>query len=152
MNRTCKAAVAALITVSFTGPVAAGPVEDATAAVAAYQRGDYATVLRLMRPLAERGNAHAQTQLGFMYADGQGVPQDYATATNWFRKAAEQGEPDAQNSLGFMYAKGQGVAPDLAAARSWWSKAAVQGQADAEYNLGSCISGARASHRTMRQG
>jgi hypothetical protein len=39
----------------------AGPFEDG---VAAYQRGDYATALRLLRPLAEHGNANAQFNLG----------------------------------------------------------------------------------------
>ena len=43
-----------MLAVSFAGSVAAGPFEDATAA---YDKGDYATVLRLMRPLAEQGNA-----------------------------------------------------------------------------------------------
>jgi len=49
MNRTFKAAVAALIfAVGFAGLVVAGPFEDA---VAAYNKGDYATALRLLRPL-----------------------------------------------------------------------------------------------------
>ncbi len=47
-------------------------------AKAAYDRGDYATALRLLRPLAELGNAAAQHYLGKMYADGMGVPQDDA--------------------------------------------------------------------------
>jgi hypothetical protein len=52
MSRTFKAALAALLlAVSFAGSVAAGQFEDA---VAAYQKGDYATVLRLVCPLAER--------------------------------------------------------------------------------------------------
>jgi len=44
----------------------------------AYQRGDYATAVRLWRPPAEQGNAEAQYNLGVMYAEGDGVPQDYA--------------------------------------------------------------------------
>lgn len=39
-------------------------------------RGDYATVLREWRPLAEEGNAVAQYNLGLQYVRGQGVPQD----------------------------------------------------------------------------
>ncbi len=53
--------------------VRAGPLEDATAA---YQHGDYATALRLSRPLAEQGHARAQITLGTMYAEGKGT-QDY---------------------------------------------------------------------------
>ena len=52
MNRTFKPAVAALlIAVGFAGSVAAGPFEDGAAA---YKKGDYATALRLIRPLPRR--------------------------------------------------------------------------------------------------
>jgi hypothetical protein len=55
MKLTLKHALAAIILVlSFAAPVAAGPYEDA---VAAFGRGDYATALRLIRPLADQGNA-----------------------------------------------------------------------------------------------
>ena len=35
-------------------------------------RGDYATALRLWRPLADQGDASAQYNLGVMYAKGRG--------------------------------------------------------------------------------
>jgi TPR repeat protein len=44
---------------------------------AAYERGDYATAIKKLRPLAEAGNAEAQFYLGAMYAEGRGVPQDF---------------------------------------------------------------------------
>ncbi len=53
--------------------------------------------------------ADAQNDLGFMYENGQGVPQDYAEAVGWFRKAAEQGYANAQYNLGNMYRNGHGV-------------------------------------------
>jgi uncharacterized protein len=82
MIRTFKAAVAALmLAVSLAGSVAAGPAEDAAAAVAAHKRGDYATALRLIRPLADQGDADAQNILGLMYYSGRGVPQDYVMRT-----------------------------------------------------------------------
>jgi len=59
--------------------------------VAAANRGDYATALRLWQPLAYQGDASAQSNLGLMYATGQGVPQDYAEAVRWYRRAADQG-------------------------------------------------------------
>jgi TPR repeat protein len=37
------------------------------------QKGDFATVLREWRPLAEQGGADAQYALGGMYGNGQGV-------------------------------------------------------------------------------
>ncbi len=36
---------------------------------------------------ADQGNAGAQTILGWMYANGYGVPQDYGQAVAWFRKS-----------------------------------------------------------------
>ena len=51
-----------------SGVVCAGPLEDGQAA---YDRGDYATALRLFRPLAEKGNAIAQFDLGRMYRWGR---------------------------------------------------------------------------------
>jgi uncharacterized protein len=125
MNRTIKAAVAALVlAVSFAGSVAAGPFEDG---VAAYEKGDYATALRLMRPIAEQGDASAQHALGLMYANGQGVPQDYAAAVSWYRKAAEQGYARAQFNLGFMYLGGDGVPQDYVLAHMWLNLAAARG-------------------------
>jgi hypothetical protein len=134
MNRTVKAIVAAFIlVVSFAGSAAAGPLEDADAA---FKKGDYATALRLIRPLAEQGDAGVQSVLGLMYYSGQGVPQDYAAAASWFRKAAERGDADAQYDLGVMYDEGQGIPQDYAAAMSWYRKAAEQGKAAAQNNLG----------------
>jgi uncharacterized protein len=132
MNR--KAAVAALmLAVSFAGSVAAGPFEDAAAA---YQRGDFARALWLIRPLAEQGGVSAQAQLGLMYDMGQGVPQDYAAAISWYRKAAEQGDAWAQVQLGYMYDMGRGVPQDYATAASWYRKAAEQGEAVVQARLG----------------
>ncbi len=54
----------------------------------AYSTGDYATALRLWRPLAEHGRADAQHNLGVMHRSGQGVPQDYVQAHMWFNLAA----------------------------------------------------------------
>ena len=74
--------------------------------VAAYNRGDYATAFEEMLPIAEQGDANAQFNLGFMYDNGEGVPQDYAEAVRWYRLAAEQGNAFAQVNLGVMYANG----------------------------------------------
>jgi len=104
--------------------------------VAAYNREDYATVVRELFPLAQEGNPRAQRNLGRLYFLGQGVPQDYAQALTWFRRAADQGDAGAQFNLGVIYDNGQGVLQDYAQAGYWYRKAADQGQADAQYNLG----------------
>src|SRR5258706_8814043 len=107
---TLKHALAALVLmVNFAAPVAAGQFEDA---VDAHRRGDYLTALRLIRPLANDGDAVAQYNLGLMYTTGQGVSQDYAMAAIWFRKAAKQGYAFAQSNLGVLYRDGRGVQPN----------------------------------------
>jgi TPR repeat protein len=109
------------------------PFEDG---VVAYDRGNYGLALRLWRPLAEQGDARAQSNLGVIYAKGLGVRQDNAAAANWYRKAAEQGNANAQSNLGVLYAEGRGVLRDDRAAAIWNRKAAEQGNARAQYNLG----------------
>ncbi|WP_411727466.1 tetratricopeptide repeat protein [Methyloglobulus sp.] len=56
-----------------------------------YNQGRYAEALPLYQNLAEQGEAKAQTFLGFMYNNGEGVAQDYNQAAYWYRKAADQG-------------------------------------------------------------
>ena len=93
MKRTLKHAVAAvLLVLSFVEPVAAGPLEDADAAL---KRRDYATALRLIRPLAEQGDANAQYNLGVFYDNGLGVRQDKVRAYMWFNLSAAQGREGA---------------------------------------------------------
>ena len=129
-----KRAIAAIVLVSaFAAPVAAGTFEDA---VDAHARGDYAKALRLIRPLANDGNATAQFNLGVMYLTGRGVQQDYSAAALWFRKAAEQGYALAQSNLGTLYRDGRGVAQDDTEAVMWFRKAADQSDAVAELHLG----------------
>lgn len=131
-DRSTAALVALVLALSLAAPVAAGPLEDAATA---RKRGDYATALRLMRPLADQGNAEAQYDLGRAYNFGQGVPEDFAEAARWFRKAAEQGHSEAQLSLGYAYDQGEGVPKDHAEAARWYRKAAEQGNSTAQSNL-----------------
>ena len=79
---------------SFAVPVAAGPYEDAQAAA---RRGDFATAVRLIRPLAEQDYARAKFYLGAMYDHGNGVPQSDAEAVKWYRLAADRGYAAALN-------------------------------------------------------
>ena len=123
-----------LTLVAMTGAATAGPIEDGSAA---YQRHDYETALRLLRTPAGQGSAEAQLLLGFMYHDGEGVPQDYAEAARWLRKAAEQGNIAAQGALGGLYLDGLGMPKDPAQATRWLQKAAEQGLPPAQSVLGS---------------
>ena len=93
----------------------------------AYNRGDYATALREWRPLAEQGNMTAQSFIGMMYLNGNGIPQDYAKALGFYRRTAAVGFYDAWNDLGGMYARGQGFLQDNVIARMWFNLAASKG-------------------------
>ncbi len=104
--------------------------------VEAYNKGNYAQALELLRPLAAQGIATAQNNLGWMYDVGKGVAQDYQKAVKWYRLAAEQGYAAAQNNLGFFYHVGKGVTQDYQEAVKWYRLAAEQGYAAAQNNLG----------------
>jgi uncharacterized protein len=128
-------AVVFLAVASIAAPVAAGPLEDADAA---FNRGDYVTTLRVVRPLADQGNAKAQALLGTMYENGEGLAQDLTEAVKWLRKAAEGGEVTAQDYLGIFYATGDsGLQQDYSQAAKWYRKAADQGNPHAQNSLGS---------------
>lgn len=68
---------------------------------------------------AEQGNAAAQSNLGFMYDNGRGVPQSDTEAVFWYRKAAEQGYVFAQSNLGFMCSNGRGTPQNDTEAVKW---------------------------------
>jgi uncharacterized protein len=80
------------IVLGLFAPAFAGPLEDADTAM---KRRDYPTALRLIRPLADQGNATAQYNLGVFYDNGLGVPQDKVSAYMWFNLSAAQGKPGA---------------------------------------------------------
>jgi TPR repeat protein len=80
-----------MLALSFTAPVAAYRLDDLRDASVAYGNGDYATALRLLRPLANEGSGIAQSNLGIMYKFGWGVPQDYVLAHMWFNLSSAQG-------------------------------------------------------------
>ena len=112
------------------------PSGDVDAAYAALEKRNYDAALKLARPLADAGDARAQSLLGLIYYRGRGVKQNDDEAAKWFRLAAGQGDAAAQLNLGNMYAEGQGVPQDSAEAAKWYHRAAEQGYAQAQYNLG----------------
>lgn len=99
----------------------------------AYERKDYATALKEFTPLAEQGNADAQTFLGKMYWMGHGVLKDTEQAIKWFKASAVQGNADAQFFLGSYY-----LLPhrDIAEGLKWLRLSAEQGNQDAQLLLG----------------
>jgi TPR repeat protein len=127
---------ALILTTALTGPVLAGPAEDAEAAYAADQKKDYATAMRLYQSAAAGGNAYAMYSIGLIYFEGKGVDRSYINAMKWYKQAAEKGYPQAQHAMGSMYEQGQGVKRDIAEAAKWYNLSANQGYLLSQNALG----------------
>ncbi|MFN3944823.1 MAG: SPOR domain-containing protein [Allosphingosinicella sp.] len=121
---TCLSAGAALSQAGFDPSVRQG--------VEAWQAGNYEQAVRHWRPLADRGDADAQFNMGQAYRMGRGVPADPALARNWFERAARQGHEQAEGILGMMLFQGG----QRQQAMSWIRRAADRGDPQAQYILG----------------
>ena len=82
------------------------------------------TALIFWRPLAEQGDAEAQSKIGGMYARGLGAPQDFVQGYMWLILAAAQGHDMALVSRDMVAIK---LSPDQLAeaqrmAREWMER------------------------------
>lgn len=93
--------------------------------------GNYAEAYCVWKPLAHNGNPHAQYNLGWLYANGNGLKVDMVAAVLWWREAAAQGYADAQFAVGMAYTTGEGIKRDIKEAMRWYIAAAIQGLEDA---------------------
>src|SRR5580700_3882873 len=100
---------------------------DFSTGLSAYQKKDYEAAVKEWRPLAEKGDAPSQFNLGLLYVDGLGVPQDYNQALTWFERSAQQDYEKAQLNLGAMYGGGKGVKRDYIQAYKWLNVCAAKG-------------------------
>ena len=81
-----------VLAIAFASAGSAGDYDDG---MAAYEAGDMDAAFTAFSKAAEQGDAKAQTNLGVMYYEGQGVPQDYVQAHMWFNLAAASGKENA---------------------------------------------------------
>ena len=129
-----------VISLLIAAGVALAPLAGAEAGLAegraAYAKGDYATALEEILPLAEAGNADAQRLLGVMCRQGQGVAKDAERALHWTQQAVAQGDAPAQFNLANMYETGDTVAKNIALAAKHYLTAARAGIPLAQYRLG----------------
>ena len=86
---------------------------------------------KVIRLFANQGNANAQSRMGQMYYDGDGVPKSKKQDIIWYRLAAEQGDVDAQGNLGYMYDTGRGVPQDQVQAHMWYDLAVSRATGEA---------------------
>jgi TPR repeat protein len=94
------AAAMALAASVAAQPALSGPSVEA--GFTAWQAGDYDAAVRNWRPLADRGDADAQFNLGHAYRLGRGVPQNLTLAEQWYERAARVGHMEAQAMYGVI--------------------------------------------------
>jgi TPR repeat protein len=111
--------------------------EHFEAGFSAYDSNDYATAKKEFEICAKEDHSGAQTMLGAMYYDGEGVRKDYHEAVKWFRLAVSKKEiPAVQVMLAQMYYRGEGVPKDYHEAFKWSKAAATQHHPYAQRLLG----------------
>jgi TPR repeat protein len=115
---------AALFGFLSAAPAVAGPIEDAEAA---FYAQDYAKALKIVQPLAEKGDPAAMNRLAVMYEMGRGVPADMPKAVSLYKASAKKNYADAQNNMGILYLSGTGVEQNDAEALVWFERAALNG-------------------------
>jgi cell division septation protein DedD len=122
------AVAAAALLIAAAAPARA----DVKAGVDAWQAGRFDDAVGRWRPLADKGDADAQFNMGQAYRFGKGVAPDIKIARNWFQRAAAQGHERAQSSLGLILYE----AGEKKAALPWLRKASDRGDPRAQYVVG----------------
>ncbi|KAJ1618534.1 hypothetical protein T492DRAFT_891900 [Pavlovales sp. CCMP2436] len=74
---------------------------------------DWAEAVRILRQVADLGNAKAQSLVGFHYTLGSGTAQDITLSARYLGLAAEQGDTDALFWLGWLSESGKGTKRDM---------------------------------------
>jgi hypothetical protein len=116
----------------LSAPLSAQSVK---AGIDAWQRADYSAAVGIWRPLAEKGDADAQFNLGQAYRLGRGVPINLGAAKTWFERAASSGHLDAETTLGLLLFQNGDQAEGL----KWLKKAAEQGEPRAQLVYGTAL-------------
>ena len=118
-----------LVSAAISDNVVAAGLDDA---VEAMRAGDFAEAYCIIRPLADHGDADAQSNIGWMYLNGYGLRINDTLALEWWQRASKQGHMDASFSIGMLYSLGEGrVAKDLDLAIDYYLLAARNEQEDA---------------------
>ena len=117
---------------SFSSPVFANDFDEGLEAI---YGTDYDKALKILMPLAFKGHAPSQYNLGVMHEWGNGVPKDYVKAMKWYRLSAEGSHKDAQNNLGAMYSKGEGAEQSFVDALKWFVISAENGSEAGRKNI-----------------
>ena len=139
----------------------ADPLEDANEAI---KIEDYKKAYKLLLPLADDKNPEAQTRLGALYVNGQGVKEDFNKGLSLIMKAAaqeykparvmayrlfmdlgNQGDAAAMYNVGYMCFNGWGGKPDTDICLGWLETAGEMGHEKSANILDSYLTG-KAQH------
>jgi len=112
----------------------------------AYDENDNARAFKIFKYHAEKGNASAQRQLGWIYMGGQkdtrsaiismGPEENFIIALSWFIKAAKQNDVGANYAIGnFYYTGDYGVEKDFNKAFLFYEKAREGGHPKAQMRI-----------------
>jgi TonB family protein len=116
------------------------PVEVDTTVTVTFTLGDslspQETSAQGLQDSCDAGNAVSCVDLGFRYANGQGITRDDSRAVLLFQKGCDGGDARGCGNLGTMYANGQGVTKDESHAMPLFQKGCEGGNAAACRNLG----------------
>lgn len=85
--------------------------QDLDRAASFFQEGNYGAALSIISPLADSGDARAQTYFAKMFLSGRGVQKDVSAGLALLRRAADQDYREAQFMLGATYAAGEPAVP-----------------------------------------
>jgi len=125
-----------LLLVSVVGLWSSVATADFDASVAAFQKKDFQQAFAACYDDAKRGELRCQSQIAFLYENGNGLKQDYSEALKWHRLAAEQGNIYSQSELGRMYLNGIGTEKNESEALKWFKLAAEKGYVSAQNGAG----------------
>jgi TonB family protein len=121
------------------------PVEVDTTITVTFTMGDFPspstqtpqdTSVQTLQDTCDSGNLVSCADLGFRYANGQGVAKDESRAVQLFQKGCDGGDARGCGNLGAMYANGLGVTKDESRAVQLFQKGCDEGNAVGCRNLG----------------
>jgi TPR repeat protein len=125
-------------TLSFTAVTFAAVLlgSDLAAGKRAYEKGDYATALKELLPVADQGDPQALYLVGSMVFEGKGVRQDKRAGATLLQLAADAGWAEAELLVAMMYDKGDGVPKRTDNSLYWNRRAAEHGLPLAQWGMG----------------
>ncbi len=131
LRHRCVSILLGVAVLAVQGQALAGVASRLEKAEKMAREGNFAPAYCIWNPLAKKGNAEAQFNLGWLYRNGDGVAVDKQQAQQLWETAAEKGHAEAQMALGTLYSMERASPENRALAVRWFSAAAEQGFEDA---------------------